>query len=126
MSEKPLHECRKEAVIAKLEEKMTTVEKSIADHNRLFSTIYDLISEIKIMNINIKAISDQQAKQNNTLTTIDSRLDQLEQAPGKKLVEEKYAIRRQVVTAIVTCIITAATGLLLWAINMSDMMPVGK
>lgn len=126
MSEKPLHECRKEAVIAKLEEKMTTVEKSIADYNRLFSTIYDLISEIKIMNINIKAISDQQAKQNNTLTTIDSRLDQLEQAPGKKLVEEKYTIRKQVITAIVTCIITAATGLLLWAINMSDIMTVGK
>lgn len=109
--------CSKEATIAKLEEKVATLEGRVGEHSAMLTTVHELVTEIKVMNINIKSISSQQARQCETLSTIDSRLDKLEHEPGRQAKEMRDIARKQVVTGVASAIVATSIAIMWWLIK---------
>lgn len=134
--------CSKATDIATIQQEVKAVWKRIDEQTEMAKAVYELAAEVKVMNVNLTHMNERQADIGKVVDKIELRIDKmqeeqdstidgvkdlllkgdekltdrirvLEEAPAKRLLGDKEMIRKQIITAIISALITLAGGVLI-------------
>lgn len=99
--------CTKEKELATLQEQIKAIFKRMDEQTQLAKSFNELITEIKIMNIEMKGIKEAQVDFKEEVKSIRADLEDIKSKPGKNWEWLKGLVGGTVISAIMALVLKA-------------------